>query len=204
MSKIKIFCSICLLFLIIFPNVASSTVDFPYKNNENDTKINTTIAGPIIYVGGMWITGYGDYETAIVRPRAEKNLIITIPRGGSNLILKVYFRIDCQGWNDHGYVKFQVNGGYLKEADGGEFNEGYMYIDIPYCKKGDQFEWILYAKYCPILLNPWEFKDGFDIGGGIIFSPRTYNSFNNLFLINKILSEFIEHQFTFRGKIICN
>jgi len=102
-----------------------------------------------IYIGDMYIDGYGDPETAIVRSTAVQTLRIPVDESGSDLTFEIRYEMNCAGSKDNGIVDLWVRGGDAKKAKTGEYEAGYLYTTITDCTQGENIEWTLTTTYLP-------------------------------------------------------
>jgi|GEM_PF-4470374 len=193
-----------LIILNMIPGVNSISKTRIEADIENSQEIEMTNAGPV-YVGEMYISGDGNPDTAIVRSTAEQHLVIYVPRKGGDVEFRARYYIYCRGWFDHGYINLWVRGAAVKQADNGEFAEGYLYTTVPHVERGDTIEWILTTTYYYFTTSPPIINA--DGGGGTCSFPIEGNGFCSsplsLQLFTKKIGQIQSRQLTIKGTIIC-
>ena len=186
---------IIIVLLLVLPSI---TISSKIINNTTENRTLSSV-GPI-RVGEMHISGNGDPNTAIVNSIAEKDLKISIPREGADVVFYARYLINCEGWNDHGYVTLWVQGAQVKQTDHGVYKQGTLTTMVPNCKQGDTIQWILtstyyYLTFCPPIIH----SDG---GAGVCSFPFISRGVVNTLLFGKILQMFTVKQLVIKGTVI--
>jgi hypothetical protein len=193
LKKTSILIIISLLLALNWIPISSKTIA-----NTTENSILSSV-GPI-RVGEMYISGKGDPNTAIVSSIAEKDLMISLPREGADVVFYARYIINCEGWNDHGYVTLWVQGAPVKQTDHGVYKQGSLTTMVPHCKRGDTIEWILtstyyYLTFCPPIIH----SDG---GAGVCSFPSVSRGVSNTLLFSKILQTLRAKELVIKGTII--
>jgi len=193
--------SVLIILVIIAPAVNSGSTFL-----KNNSELPLATSSTPIYIGEMYIDGDGNKENAVVIAASEQSLKIPVDPDGSDVELKVKYYMNCEGWNDQGKVKLWIRGGDTKDASTGTFEEGYLYVTILDCNRGDTIEWTLTTTYYYII--------GFlpivdiDAGAGVCSQQQCYRGTSSLELLNMLIGKHTTHQLpsnviAIGGTILC-
>lgn len=193
--------TVLVVMLTVMPIVSSHLIDF-----GNDSELSLTPTVNPIYIGEMYIDGDGNKENAIVVAASEQSIEIPVDPDGSDVELKVKYCMSCKGINDKGNVKFWIRGGDTKDASTLEFEEGYLFVTVLDCNRGDTIEWALTTTYY-YFIGLLPIVD-VDAGAGVCSQQQCYRGTSSLELLNTIISKHTTHQLpsnimTISGTIIC-
>jgi len=193
--------SVLIILVAIAPAVSSGST---FLKNTSELPLATSDIP--IYVGEMYIDGDGNKENAVVIATSEQSLEIPVDPDGSDVELKVKYYMNCEGGHDQGKVKFWIRGGDTRDASTGTFEEGYLYVTILDCNRGNTIEWTLTTTYYYIIgLLPIV---DIDAGAAICSQQQCYGETSSLELLNTFLSKHTTYQLpskimTISGTIIC-
>jgi len=188
MNKTKIIFGIGAVALLVMLAVEPIAISTSKEIIEKDSEV--TPAGGSVYVGEMYISGNGHYDTADVRASAVEGLIIRVDPEGSDVVFKADYYMSCRGLLDYGYVELRVEGADSKSADTDHYDEGTFYTTVYNCKPGHKIGWVLYAFYDDVnfYLPPIETSDE---GWGICAHPRSRNRETSTPLFLQILENYM-------------
>jgi len=193
MNKTKIICGIGATVLITILIVAPAVIGRPVRllQKQNIAVSVQPITSDLVYVGDMYIEGTGHYETSIVMATAEQNIRIKVDPGGSDVVIKAKYLLQCVGDFDYGYAMLSVGGVQAKDVETSSYAEGYLYTTVHDCKLGDIIIWILYVEYGDLFF-PRPIVD-IEGGGGIC----------NHLIFNNVARQVPNTQTIISGTIIC-
>lgn len=182
---------ITLLLFALIPGANCVSTNITEKNKSETISEFNLIHDPI-YVGDMYIEGTGDYESSLVMATAEQNLKIKVDPGGSDIMFRADYLLQCTGLFDYGYVLLSVGGAnsedYYTEDS---YDQGSLYTTLYDCKVGDIIVWILYVEYGDaFFLRPLVDVEG---GAGMCWLKRNSRSISNhpfLQFLGRIINQF--------------